>query len=79
MNLLAFNGKIILESLKISINISDEGVMEIAFPNAEVIESDNGPMMGFRCDVNSAMWIAGAIISSAFEYAARGEEDEDDE
>lgn len=43
--------------------------MSVAFPDAEVIETDHGPMMGFRCSISSAMWIGGSIISAAVSSA----------
>ena len=69
----------ILEGLKIRIEAKEDGTIEVAFPNAEIIETEEGPMMGFKCDPKSAVYIGGSIIHAGFACLEAGEENEDGE
>ena len=73
------NGTTILDGLKIRIEAKEDGSIEVAFPNAEIIETEEGPMMGFKCDPKSAVYIGGSIIHAGFTCLEAGEEDEDGE
>ena len=67
------------ETLQIRFSQHEDGSLGVAFPNAEVIETDEGPMMGFYCDANSAVFIGGSIIHAGFELIERDRENEDGE
>ena len=69
----------ILDGLKIRIEAKEDGSIEVAFPNAEIIETEEGPMMGFKCDPKSAVYIGGSIIHAGFTCLEAGEENEDGE
>ena len=67
---------IILDGLKIRIEAKEDGSIEVAFPNAEIIETEEGPMMGFKCDPKSAVYIGGSIIHAGFTCLEAGEEND---
>lgn len=67
---------IILDGLKIRIEAKEDGSIEVAFPNAEIIETEEGPMMGFKCDPKSAVYIGGSIIHAGFTCLEAGEDNE---
>lgn len=71
--------KITLESLNVGINIKDGGMIEVTFPNASIIETESGPVMGFVIDPELAMYLAGSIIHAAFTVAEHGDGDDDGE
>jgi hypothetical protein len=75
-----------LEELRIRVEVKEDGTIEIAFPNADIIETEQGPMMGFRCSPDAAMYAGGSIVHAAFtamghvvDDESEEEEDEDDE
>ena len=67
------------DTVQIRFSQHEDGSLGVAFPNAEVIETDEGPMMGFYCDANSAVFIGGSIIHAGFELIGQDREDEDGE
>ena len=54
-----------MDRISIKFSVNNEGMIDISFPNAKIIESDDGPMMGITCDINSAVYLGGAIIHEA--------------
>ena len=54
-------------------------MIEIAFPNADIIETEEGPVMGFRCSAESALYAGGSIIHAAFAAMESGGDEEDGE
>lgn len=67
------------ETLNIRFFHQDDGSIAVAFPNAEIIETEEGPMMGFCCDANSAVFIGGSIIHAGFEMIEHLRQDENGE
>ena len=65
-----------MEELRIRVEVKEDGTIEIAFPNADIIETDQGPMMGFRCSPDAAMYAGGSIIHAAFTAMGHGHDDE---
>lgn len=54
-------------------------MIEVAFPNADIIDTDQGPMMGFRCTPDSALYAGGAIVHAAFSVMGMDSEDDEEE
>lgn len=63
-------------TLRIKFSNQGDGSLAVTFPNAEIIETDEGPMMGFLCDANGAVFIGGSIIHAGFEVLEADNEDE---
>lgn len=68
-----------MDELKIRVEAKPDGMIEISFPNADIIETEHGPMMGFRCTPDSALYAGGAIIHAAFSVMGLDEEEEENE
>ncbi len=68
-----------MEELRIRVEVKEDGTIEIAFPNADIIDTDQGPMMGFRCSPDAAMYAGGSIIHAAFTAMGHGYDDESEE
>jgi len=64
-------------SLKIKFIQQEDGSLAVAFPDASIVETEEGPMMGFYCDANSAVFIGGAIVHAGFDMIEQDSEDED--
>lgn len=68
-----------MATLNIHIEVKDGGVIEVAFPDADIIELESGPAMGFRCDAQMAMYIGASITHAAFACMENKEEEEEEE
>jgi len=68
---------IILDKLSIRFVMQEDGSLQIGFPNPDVIETEDGPMMGFACSPQAAISIGASIIHEAINIMESGEDEEE--